>query len=201
MLVVVSSPVAVPREAEWCNALFDAGLEVLHLRKPDAVEAVLNDLLQGIDAQYHDRLAWHQHHGVGGTWGMRRRHLTSAARQQTTHTQLEHWKASGQTISTSIHAPEEYIAVSPVVDYVLLGPVFESISKPGYRSSKPLLSPARGPQATKVIAIGGVEPHRCEAVSAAGFDGIAVLGFIWQRGNPVENFKQVQEAWYIHDRL
>jgi thiamine-phosphate pyrophosphorylase len=132
---------------------------------------------------------------------MQRIHLTSVVRQQTSTTQLDRWKAAGQTISTSIHTLEEYIALPSEIDYALLGPVFPSISKPGYQSASPLRAPARTLRAPKVIAIGGIEPHRCNAVYALGFDGIAVLGSIWQQGDPVENFKQVQEAWYIHDRL
>lgn len=201
MLVVVSGSVSIPREADACNRLFDAGLEVLHLRKPNADEDVLHDLIQGIDPQYHDRLAWHQHHSLGQMWGMRRVHLTSAVRQQTSNGQLEQWKAAGQTISTSIHAPEEYTTLPPTIDYALLGPVFPSISKPGYQPTTPLHRPKHSAQATKVIAIGGIEPHRCQEVYTMGFDGIAVLGSIWQQGDPVENLKRLQETWYIHGRL
>jgi thiamine-phosphate pyrophosphorylase len=201
MMVVVSSPVPVPQEAECFNRLFEAGLDILHVRKPEAGEEVFNDLLQGIDPRYYARLAWHHHHTVGEAWGMQRIHLTSVIRQQTSTGQLDRWKGAGRTISTSIHTPEEYAALPSAIDYALLGPVFPSISKPGYQSASPLHAPVRASQATKVIAIGGIAPHRCQAVYDLGFDGIAVLGSIWQQGDPVENFKQVQEAWYIHDRL
>ena len=200
MLVVVSNPAPVPREAEYFNRLFEAGLDVLHLRKPDAGEEVFNDLLRGIDPRYYGRLAWHHHHTVGEAWGIQRIHLTSVARQQTSTGQLDRWKAAGRTISTSIHTQEEYTALPSSVDYTLLGPVFPSISKSGYQSASPLRAPARMPHATKVIAIGGITFHHCQAVYDLVFDGIAVLGSIWQQGDPVENFKQVQEAWYIHDR-
>jgi thiamine-phosphate pyrophosphorylase len=199
MVVVVSSPAPVPQEAECFNRLFEAGLEVLHVRKPEAGAEVFNDLLRGIDPRYYARLSWHHQHTVGEAWGMRRIHLTSVVRQQTSIAQLDRWKAAGRTLSTSIHTQEEYTALPSAIDYALLGPVFPSISKPGYQSASPLRAPVRGSQAAKLIAIGGIEPHRCQAVYALGFDGIAVLGSIWQQGDPVENFKQVQEAWYIHD--
>lgn len=200
MLIVVSNPTPVRREAECFNRLFEAGLEVLHLRKPDTGEDVFNDLLKEIDPRYYAQLAWHHHHTVGEAWGMQRIHLTSVARQQTSIGQLDRWKAAGRTISTSIHTQEEYTTLPSAIDYALLGPVFPSISKPGYQSASQLRAPARTPQATKVMAIGGIEPHRCQAVYDADFDGIAVLGSIWQQGDPVENFKQVQGAWDIHDR-
>ncbi|MBT1688177.1 thiamine phosphate synthase [Dawidia soli] len=200
MLVVISSPVPMPREAECFNRLFEAGLEVLHVRKPKAGAGVFRDLLQGIDLRYYGRLTWHQHHAEGETWGMQRIHLPSIVRQQTPSAQLDRWKALGKTISTSIHSPEEYRTLSSAIDYALLGPVFPSISKPGYRSTAPLEAPARASQTTKRIAIGGLDPYRCEAVYNLGFDGIAALGSIWQQGDPVQNFKQLQEAWYIHAR-
>jgi thiamine-phosphate pyrophosphorylase len=200
MLVVVSSPVSIPREAAHINHLFEAGLEVLHLRKPEANEEVLNTLLRDIDPKYYDRLAWHQHHSVGERWAMHRRHLTATVRQQTPGAKLDHWKAAGQLISTSIHTPEEYKTLPATIDYALLGPVFPSISKPGYQTATPLRAPARSPHGTKVVAIGGIEAHRCEEIFAQAFDGIAVLGSIWQQGDPTENFKLLQEAWYIHGR-
>lgn len=190
----------MPREAEYFNRLLEAGLEVLHVRKPGADAGVFNDLLHGVDPRYYDRLAWHHHHAEGETWDLQRIHLPSVVRQQTSAAQLDRWKASGKTISTSIHSPEEYRPLSSAIDYALLGPVFPSISKPGYQPAVPLEAPVKASQTTKRIAIGGIEPHRCEAVYNLGFDGIAALGAIWQQGDPVENFKQLQEAWYIHAR-
>jgi thiamine-phosphate pyrophosphorylase len=201
MLVVISSPVTVPQEAEWFNRFFEAGLEVLHLRKPAVDEETLRALLRDIDSQYYSRLAWHQHHVEGEAWNIQRIHLTATVRQRTSPTQVERWRACGKTISTSIHSPEEYGALASSIAYTFIGPVFPSISKPGYKPIASLQAPVRGLHSPKVIAIGGIESHRCQEACESGFDGVAVLGAVWQRGNPVENFKRVQEAWYIHGRL
>ena len=36
MLIVISNPTPIAHEAKYINALFDEGLELLHIRKPEA---------------------------------------------------------------------------------------------------------------------------------------------------------------------
>ena len=69
-------------------------------------------------------------------------------------------------------------------DYLFLSPIFDSISKKGYRSA---FSPEQLTKAGKegvinerVIALGGITPEKKTAIKDWNFGGIAVLGFLWQ---------------------
>ncbi|WP_448634717.1 hypothetical protein [Pedobacter panaciterrae] len=47
---------------------------------------------------------------------------------------------------------------------------------------------------TKLIALGGIDDKNAEALSLMGFDGVAVLGFIWNDpSKAISNFKRIQE--------
>ena len=63
-------------------------------------------------------------------------------------------------------------------------PIFESISKPGYKGTwdHQWLANRLTTNALdeSIIALGGVSADNRDAIVEMGFDGAAVLGFIWQ---------------------
>ena len=90
-------------------------------------------------------------------------------------------------VSRSCHSLEE--ASSPAA-YRFLSPVFDSISKTGYRAAFDLGS-LRGKVDETFVALGGVTPDRLPLLADIGFGGAAFLGYIWQ-GNPADNLKTIQ---------
>lgn len=70
------------------------------------------------------------------------------------------------------------------MDYVFLSPIFDSISKSGYRSafSYARLRDAadRGVIDEKVVALGGVTFDKIPLLSSLHFGGAAMLGAIWK---------------------
>ena len=62
--MVISNPTPIANEAELVNGLFDEGLEVLHLRKPEATVDDIQSLLKQINSKYHHQIALHQHHEI-----------------------------------------------------------------------------------------------------------------------------------------
>jgi thiamine-phosphate pyrophosphorylase len=98
------------------------------------------------------------------------------------------------------HSVEELEANGKNFVYAFLSPVFDSISKPGYKSNfdLPALSPALHAmknKGQKIIALGGIDVNKIETVRKAGFSGVGLLGSIWQSENPVATFKQIQSLW------
>jgi len=203
MLVVISSPTAVANEASIINSLFDEGLEVLHLRKPDIAMDEMRSLLQKIKPQYHHQISLHQHHGAADDFGIRRLHYKQPPNPQRG---LKHPLASieapfggmgAAVLSTSIHQLDEYIALSASYEYIFFGPVFDSISKAGYTSwlSSDFVFPVQ-PGRPGVIAIGGISPTNIRKVKEMKFDGAAALGTIWSKPEEsIMQFKMLQKAW------
>jgi thiamine-phosphate pyrophosphorylase len=82
-------------------------------------------------------------------------------------------------------------------DFLLYGPVFDSISKPGHNGrlsagfrQHPWESGAR------VMAIGGVKRANTNILRGMGFHGLALLGAIWQEPDKaVEHFIEIKKEW------
>ncbi|MBI4946581.1 MAG: thiamine phosphate synthase [Bacteroidetes bacterium] len=83
-------------------------------------------------------------------------------------------------------------------EYAFLSPIFDGISKVGYKSNfdlqdlknSPLLR--RGVGGEALIALGGIDEDKIEICSEVGFAGVAVLGAIWKNSSPVEKYKSLK---------
>lgn len=82
-------------------------------------------------------------------------------------------------------------------DYAFLSPIFDSISKAGYKSKFDLkeLKGFLKNRKEKIIALGGINEDKIGTVKDMGFSGIGLVGAIWQSGKPVLKFKQIKEKW------
>ena len=193
-LIVISNPDTVAHEARLINQLFEAGLTRFHLRKPEWDEQQLVDLLRQIHQAFYPYIALHQHHLIAMDFDIKRLHYTEKHRLATELDKLAHQKEGGYVLSTSIHDVAELNSLAPF-DYTFFGPVFNSISKPGYQSR--LTEGFRINQndfQPKIIALGGVEAANLGKLKAMNFDGAAVLGTIWNNpAQAVTNFKKLQE--------
>ena len=197
MLVVISNPTAIDDEVTIINALFDEGLEVLHVRKPDANVDELRALMETIHSIYLPKIALHQHQKIASDYGIKRLHFTEAKRKEMSEETLIQLKVDKNILSTSIHQIESYNALPTCFDYTFFGPVFKSISKPGYTSSlkNDFVFPVKNNH-PKVIAIGGIDATNIQQTMNMKFNGAAVLGTIWKKpGESIQQFKAVQKAW------
>ncbi|WP_419526413.1 thiamine phosphate synthase, partial [Alistipes putredinis] len=102
----------------------------------------------------------------------------------------------GGLISRSCHSFGE-IASHPTEDYLFLSPIFDSISKTGYRAG---YAPdelrkafAQGIINPRVAALGGIRPEHLPALQEYGFGGAAFLGYIWQGATPEELVRRMRE--------
>jgi thiamine-phosphate pyrophosphorylase len=93
----------------------------------------------------------------------------------------------GALIGVSCHCGDEVdAALAAGADYVTLGPLAPTASKPGY---EPTLSPAEAGAIARrhpgrVVALGGVRPDMLPGVIASGFAGVAVMGGVMRAGDP-----------------
>lgn len=89
---------------------------------------------------------------------------------------------SGWLIGRSTHSAAE-VAAHGGADYLLLGTVFPSESKPGVPAiGLDGLRKAAGAGPAPILAIGGVEPAHAAACLAAGARGIAAIGAFLPEG-------------------
>lgn len=188
MLIVISSPTPVTNEASLINQLFDEGLPVFHLRKPENSSQELVLLLQEINPIHYSKIALHSHHYMAKSFGINRLHYTEASRKQLTEMDLQE-KKTENIFSTSVHSVFDYQNLSNHFEYTFLSPVFDSISKPSYQAQSFDLSKKTE---TKLIALGGIDETNCHKAFDMGFDGIALLGSVWNSEDKLKTFKSIQ---------
>lgn len=191
MLIVVSSPEMFENEPTVINQLFAAGLNLFHLRKPEAGEEELRNLLTAISEEYRPRVVLHQHHQLAKEFGIHRIHFKEAERMKLTESDYRNMENTDLVYSTSVHSPEAFQTLSEVFRYAFFGPVFESISKPGYKPEKDTKTDFVKHRSTKLIGIGGITQANASSVFEKGFDGVAICGTIWQSENKIEAFEKV----------
>lgn len=174
-IIVLTHPEFLPDEAEALTRLLDKGLDRLHLRKPGCSEAQLEALIRQLPTEYYKRISLHDHFSLQARYHLGGIHLNSRNPQPP-----QDFKG---IVSCSCHTLEEVSYYGPQTDYHFLSPIFDSISKQGYRSgfSEAQLrqASAEGILTNKTIALGGVSADKLPLLHALGFGGAAFLGDIW----------------------
>ena len=186
-LIVITYPDFIAEEATKINALFDAGLELLHLRKPQASKEDYLSLLNAIHSQYHAKIKIHEYFECIDDYNLLGVHLNARNPM---------YKGVKQAnMSKSCHSLDELSKIDEY-DYVFLSPIFDSISKEGYTSnfSNEMLKEAscQGIINDKVIALGGIDKETLPLIKHYAFGGVAVLGSVWKGENVVNCFAQLK---------
>ena len=116
-------PDFIENEANYINQLFEAGLDLLHLRKPDSCIADCERLLQEINPHWYPRIVVHDHFSL--CW---KYHLHGIHLNRRNHQVPDGFQGS---LSRSCHSFEEVTEAQKeaVFSYVFLSPIFDSISK------------------------------------------------------------------------
>lgn len=189
-LIVITPPDYFEGEADLINQFFATGLRLLHIRKPVDDVLKFRELMKEIDQEYYPLISIHQHHELAEEFALRRLHFKEAERSQLSVAHLKSLRSDGFHLSSSVHDLEE-LAQLQEFDYVFFGPVFDSISKAGYKGvlADDIVLPSFS---TKVFAIGGVQANRLQQLKNMNFNGAAVLGTLWhQKVSPLAALKKL----------
>lgn len=198
-MIVITNPITIANEIKTIHSLFENGLELLHIRKPDYSEEEIKAFLSEIKSDYKQQLVLHSHHQLAPEFGITRIHFTEKMRAETSRETLKNWKENGFTFSTSVHQMIDFEELSSDFDYAFFGPVFESISKPNYISNidfKKELK-ARKNHKTALVALGGITSENIKIALEYGFDDVALLGSIWNNNSTV-NFKLCHKTTLLY---
>lgn len=186
--IVITTPEFINNEATYINQLFEQGIDLLHLRKPDSKKEDCERLIREIDEKWRAQIVIHDHFDLCKKYRLHGIHLN-----RRNHAVPQDFKGS---ISCSCHSLEE-VANTPY-DYVFLSPIFDSISKEGYNhafSNRDLEDASQsGIINDQVIALGGISLPYIPQLRAWNFGGAAFLGDIWKRRyQDIKNKKERQE--------
>ncbi|MFN6037186.1 MAG: thiamine phosphate synthase [Bacteroidota bacterium] len=194
--VLISLPDSFSGEAELINQMFALGEFIFHLRKKESSSHQIKKILFKINPEFYDRIIIHQHYELLEKFNLGGVHLPEAERIQKTEL-----KSNGiRIVSTSIHDLNQYEGNKSDFEYVFFSPVFKSISKENYspkldietiKNKIHVMSP------NNLIALAGVTKDNFQYALDAGFNGVALLGAVWNSKNPVGYFSEFLNAFKV----
>ncbi|TDO97838.1 thiamine phosphate synthase [Flavobacterium sp. 245] len=192
-MIVITSPSAISGEISIIDSLFEEGLPLLHIRKPEFCEAAMIRFIDQIKVEFRSNLVLHSHHQLAEDFGINRIHFSEKDRKDSHDFPTRFSKPC--RYSTSTHSIEDFNSLKKDFEYAFLSPVFKSISKEEYYPVKDLFESLtlKTNTNTKVIALGGIDLENVKKTLENGFDDVALLGSIWNSENPVKHFKLCQQ--------
>lgn len=176
-LIVVSSPHFFVEEDQILTALFEEGLDILHLRKPETSAMYAERLLTLIPSKYHKRIVTHEHFYLQEEFNLMGIHLNS-------RNPNEPHDFSGN-ISCTCNSLDDIQHKKHFYDYMFLSPIYNAITQPDIKSPFTFeqLKMARKKKIidSKIMAYGGVTLDNIKEVKKLGFGGAVVMGDLWTR--------------------
>ncbi|MDR2848331.1 MAG: thiamine phosphate synthase [Bacteroidales bacterium] len=173
------------------NRLFHAGMETLHLRKPAYSQDILQNMLHDIEQAYHPRIVLHDHFELVKPFSLAGVHLNSR------NTACP----SGVTaVSCGCHSLACLNGrLSTFNGLIFLSPVFDSISKVGYKKAftdEELLTAKKNKLINhRVVALGGMSAETIPLAASYGFGGVAVLGDLWGEKPTINDEKRILDKF------
>ena len=175
-IIAITTPQAMTEDVCLIQSLIEKGVDVVHLRKPDADIDYCRELLELLTPSERARIVIHDHYVLYEEYALRGVHLN-----RNISTYPSHYRGSR---TRSCHTLEEVTKYKNECDYLFLSPIFDSISKRGYRSKfshEELLSASmHGIIDSKVVALGGVTADNIDYLRSLHFGGVAMLGGVKQ---------------------
>lgn len=170
-LVVISQERSFGSELAAFEALFESGLDSLHFRRPELSPLEYLKDLENIPAKYLNRVVVDQAFDSCSDWGIKGAHIKNL------ETPLPKFKQ----LSASFHSVDELTQTNYKLNYVYLSPIFDSISKIGYKSNYTQAQITQNLKQKKyqTFALGGVDLDKLEIIGQLGFDGFVIKGALW----------------------
>ena len=188
--IVISQPIFFEGEIDILLSLFENGLELFHLRKPDSTYDEMKAYIDKIPKLYHIRIVLHSHYSLAMEYVIKGIHCTSKGRDE-----FYEYEDFPIQKSISTHGFCEAGMVDESFAYAFISPIFDSISKPGYEQGyhhDALLDFLQRPRRTQYIAVGGIKAENINICKQMGFDGVAMIGTIWNNTNTLEKWKSIK---------
>ena len=177
-LIVVTTPTFFVEEDQILTALFEEGLDILHLRKPETPAMYSERLLTLIPQKYHKRIVTHEHFYLQEEFGLMGIHLNRRNPSEP-HDYSGHISCTCRTLS-------ELSSKKHFYDYLFLSPVFDSVSSPRPASftTEELRQGSHDKLIdNKIMALGGVRWENIPLVRDLGFGGAVIMGDLWSKFN------------------
>lgn len=169
-VIVMTSPTFFEEEDKILSALFEEGMDALHLNKPNAAPIYCERLLTLLPVESYDAITVHCHFYLKEEYGLRGIHIDNA-----TEAPPQGYKGH---LTRTCSLADDIQEAKRQCDYVLLRDTFAPTPDAARMS---LLEEAslQGVIDKHVYAMGGITLSTIEAAKSLGFGGVVVRDDLW----------------------
>lgn len=176
-LIIMTSPTYFVEEDKILETLFEEGMEMLHLNKPDSSPVYAERLLSLLPEEYHKKIVVHDNYYLKNEYGLAGIHLDEA--------DAEVPQGYKGKISRTCRSLEELKSAKKQSKYVFLRDVFDSISdangKASFSYDQLKEAAHKGLIDKHVYALGGVRLENIKVLKELGFGGAVICNDLWTR--------------------
>jgi thiamine-phosphate pyrophosphorylase len=177
-LIIMTQPTFFVEEDKILTALFDEGLDTLHINKPDSEPLYAERLLSLLPKSCYDDIVVHQHYYLKQEYDLKGIHINDP--------EMPTPEGFRKHVTRSTNKIDDLKEMKKQCDYVLLHSLFDSLHN-DYKASLTMeeLREARkrGLIDKKVYAMGGMSLENVQVAKDLGFGGVVICGDIWNRFN------------------
>ena len=165
-VIAITPPLFFKGESEIINRILSQNeAQFVHIRKPGSSISDVEKLICEVDSRFYIKLKIHDHFDLAAHFGLGGVHLNSRCSVP---------PKNSLSTSKSLHSIEE-LEDAANFDYCFLSPIFDSISKQGYKAKFNLKELTPLIRDKNIIALGGVTPLKFSFLKELGFKGGALL--------------------------
>lgn len=174
-IIAITTPKVTIEDAPIIKSLIDRGINIIHLRKPDSNIYDCRKLLTELTDAQRAKIIIHDYPELYFEFSLKGIHINRNIRNLPNN--YNGFK------TRSCHSLEEIRMYKNYYDYLFLSPIFDSISKQGYKSKFTSEMLRKGSDDgiinEKIIALGGVTLDKIPYLKELNFGGVAMMGAIY----------------------
>lgn len=199
--MLISTETFFRGEAEILTEMLNNGLQYFHLRKPNSNINDVENFMSKIPEKHHDKIIVHYHFGLYEKFNLKGVHFNSRNINE-----YKYIIKNDLIKGYSAHDFNEIKNVENSIDYCFISPVFNSISKQGYKAAislNDLKHFAENNRKVKLVALGGISENNIKQLRNIGLYAVAVLGSVWNVDIKSKElilnkfFKVQNECWIV----
>lgn len=195
-IILYTAPVDIENEIEIIQNALDAGVDYLYIRKPELDDFSLVDFVEKIPEKYWNKcisssLIITKEFNLGGY------HFTRdiiEKNEKYNDKVLEWLHTNNKICSVSAHNENEILTYSNKSNHVIVSPIFKSISKQNYsyewnfdELKQNIATIKMRKNNIQLFAVGGIDINNITLVKQLGFNGVGLLGAIWNASFKAQN--------------
>jgi thiamine-phosphate pyrophosphorylase len=174
-IIAITTPKVIDEDTFLIKNLLERGIDFIHLRKPDADINECRKLLSELTSEERTKIIVHDFPELYFEFSLKGIHINRNV------TSFPNDYKGYKT--RSCHSLEEISKYKNDYDYLFLSPIFDSISKVGYKSGfndeELLNASVDGIIDERVIALGGVTFDKIPYLKELHFGGVAMIGGLY----------------------